>query len=89
LFDFERDFVVKNVDLIHCVGVANTPVTTIFPTIKINCIDYQGVTINNFTFKAWKESFFCSVPGRTGGADLGATSVTLYSPTPLYVEKRF
>jgi hypothetical protein len=86
---FDVDFEVKSG---FCDGVFKVfdPVLSLTsPLIKINCIDNQGLTINNFTFQAWKNRFSCSVPGWQGGADLGATSVTLYSPTPRYVEKRF
>jgi hypothetical protein len=89
LFDLERDFEVKKTSLMGCISVLNLASPPSSPLIKINCVDYQGVTANNFTFQAWKESFFCSVPGWQGGADLGVTPVALYSPTPLYVGKRF
>jgi hypothetical protein len=86
---FDGSIELENVFFDGVVKVFDPALSLTSPPIKINCIDNQGLTTNNFTFQAWKESFYCSVPGGLGGADLGATPVALYSPTPRYVEKRF
>lgn len=57
------------------IKVFNPALSLTSPPIKINCIDNQGLTTNNFTFKACKDSFSCSLPsGHGGGGNLAAPS---------------